>query len=183
MLQAPSERGCFYSPPQSLPHTCTRTCTHSHHFLPPLPSSPLSLPFSFSSLPLPGFGSCMECCISFTGISCLHCFLCMTLYAVSMLKNKQKTKKGEKHSTKSNDTFFFGQKIITFKVIVSVSNLDLRCCLSVLLVSLWLCFASMRPCSLWKLLGEEEPCVQGFGDSFILSAFLRVDGSRSGRDV
>lgn len=108
----------------------------------------------------------------------LHDFIC-SKYVEKQTKNK----KGEKHSTKSNDTFFFGQKIITFKVIVSVSNLDLRCCLSVLLVSLWLCFASMRPCSLWKLLGEEEPCVQGFGDSFILSAFLRVDGSRSGRDV
>lgn len=45
-----------------------------------------------------------------------------------------------------------------------MSNLGLRCCLSVLLVSVWLCFASMRHCALWRILGEEEPCAQGFGD-------------------
>lgn len=77
----------------------------------------------------------------------------------------------------------FGKEKKTFEVIFSVSNLELRRCLSVLLVSVWLWFASMRPCPLWRFLGEEEPCVQGFGDSFVLSAFLRVDWSRSGRDV
>lgn len=133
---------------------------------PPPPSSLSPLPsflFLFLSLHLPGFGSYMECCVSSTGIPCLHRFLCMTLYAVSMLrKKKSKDKKEEKHSAKSNDTFWT-KNIITFKVIFSVSNLELRCCLSVLLVSVWLCFASMRPCPLWRFLGEEEPCVGGGG--------------------
>lgn len=54
--------------------------------------------------------------------------------------------------------------LITFEIVFSVSNLGSRCCLSVLLVSVWPCFASMRHCALWRILGEEEPCAQGFGD-------------------
>ena len=39
-----------------------------------------------------GIDSDVECLGTSTWIYCLHCFLCMTLYAVSMLKQKKKRK-------------------------------------------------------------------------------------------
>lgn len=82
--------------------------------LPALLSSPpplFSLPpflFLFLSLSFPLLGSDLECCVSSTGIACLHCFLCMTLYAVSMLKKQKQKQKRRKHSAK-NQTTCFGQ--------------------------------------------------------------------------
>lgn len=90
----------------------------------------------------------------------LHDFICSKYVE----KKKQKQKR-RKHSAKIKrhvlDKIII---LITFEVVFSVSNLGLRCCLSVLLVSVWPCFASMRHCALWGILGEEEPCAQGFGD-------------------
>lgn len=92
-----------------------------------------------------------------TRICCLHCFLCMTLYAVSMLKKK--TEKKKNHSAKP--IYMSWTKII--EVVFSVSDSEICRCLSVLLASVWPCFASMRYCPLWRILGEEEPYPQGCG--------------------
>lgn len=113
-------------------------------------------PFLFLSLALfPGIDSDVECLGMSTRTYCLHCFLCMTLYAVSMLK---KTEKKKNHSAKP--IYVFWTKKI--EVVLSVSDSEICCCLSVLLASVWPCFASMRYCPLWRILGEEEPHPQGF---------------------
>lgn len=72
----------------------------------------------------------------------LHDFICS-----KYVEKKKRAKTKKKKNTQQNQTTRFGQKniIITFKVIFSVSNLELRGCLSVLLVSVWPCFASMSP--------------------------------------
>lgn len=119
--------------------------------------------FFFLSLALfPEIDSGVECLGTSTRIYCLHCFLCMTLYAVSMLKKKQKRRR----NTQQNQSTCFGQKKKKKKkieVVFSVSDSEICCCLSVLLASVWPCFASMRYCPLWRILGEEEPHPRGFG--------------------
>jgi len=86
--------------------------------------------FFFPSLSLfPGIDSDVECLGTSTRIYCLHCFLCMTLYAVSMLKKKKKEKK---KNTQQNQSTCFGQKKKKIEVVFSVSNSELCCRLSVL---------------------------------------------------
>ena len=71
----------------------------------PLHTSSCSCGFaSLSSFLFPsslGIDSDVECLGTSTRIYCLHCFLCMTLYAVSMLKKKKKRKE-EKTLSKTN---------------------------------------------------------------------------------
>lgn len=68
----------------------------------------------------------------------------------------------KKHSAKPI-YIFWTKKIIIIEVVFSVSDSEICCCLSVLLASVWPCFASMRYCPLWRILGEKEPYPQGFG--------------------
>lgn len=116
----------------------------------------LFLPFSF---PLPlGLTLMWNALVPPPGSTVCTVFLCMTLYAVSMLKKKKKRRK----NTQQNQPTCFGQKK-KIEVVFSVSDSELCCCLSVLLASVWPCFARMRYFPLWRILGEEEPHPQRFG--------------------
>lgn len=55
----------------------------------------------------PGIDSDVKRLDTSTRTYCLHCFLCMTLYAVSMLKKK---KKKRRKNTQQNQSTCFGQK-------------------------------------------------------------------------
>lgn len=164
--------------PSALPHLwrrATSTCLHhpplgicgSEQSTERLLSTPrpaagvrIAPPF-FLFLPLalfPGTDSDMERLGTSTRIDCLHYFLCMTLYAVSMLKNKNR----KEEKSQQNQSTCFGQKKKK-EAVFSVSDSEICCCLSVLLASVWPCVASMRYCPLWRILGEEEPHPQGFG--------------------
>lgn len=100
----------------------------------------------------------------------------MTLYAVSMLKTNEK----KKTLNKTNLHVLDLKKI---EVVFSVSDSELCCCLSVLLASVWPCFASMRYRPLWRILGEEEPRPQGLEEAPVPSTLLGVGWSRTGEDV
>ena len=65
--------------------------------------------FSFLFPSSLGINSDVECLGTSTWIYCLHCFLCMTLYAVSMLKQKKK-KRRRRNNTQQNQSTCFGQK-------------------------------------------------------------------------
>lgn len=69
------------------------------------------------------------------------------------------------------------------EVVFSVSDSELCCCLSVLLASVWPCFASMRYCPLWRILGEEEPHLQRSGGISLIPpnlwGMLGVEWSRT----
>lgn len=104
--------------------------------------------FLFLALALfPGTDSDVEGLGTPTRIYCLHYFLCMTLYAVSMLKKKTEKKK----KSQQNQSTCFGQKKKKVEVVFSVSDSEICCCLSVLLASVWPCFASMRYRPLWRI--------------------------------
>nr|KAF6480671.1 hypothetical protein HJG59_010537 [Molossus molossus] len=79
--------------------------------------------FSFPSAALfPGTD--VECLGMSTRIYCLHCFLCMTLYAVSMLKKK--TEKKKNHSAKP--IYMSWTKIIECILSVRLGNTSLPLC-------------------------------------------------------
>lgn len=165
---------CWSKQSTGIPALHTSSCILGSH---------LSLSFfSFLCPSSPGIDSDVECLSTSTRTYCLHCFLCMTLYAVSMLKKKKEKKK--KHSAKPIYMFWTKKKPI--EVVFSVSDSELCCCLSVLLASVWPCFASMRYCPLWRILGEEKPHPQGFGGASGSPEPLRVLGvgwSRADGDV
>lgn len=75
--------------------------------LPPWSASLFPSFFSFFWPSSPGLTD-VECLGTSTRLYCLHCFLCMTLYAVSMLKKKKETKK--KHSAKPIYIFWTKKK-------------------------------------------------------------------------
>lgn len=138
-----------------------------------------SLIFLLSLALSPGIDSDVERLGTSTRTYCLHCFLCMTLYAVSMLKKNKKRRK----NTQQNQSTCFGQKKI--EVVFSVSDSEICCCLSVLLASVWPCFASMRYCPLWRMLGEEGPLPRDLEEALIPLKLLRgvLDGAWSRTDV
>lgn len=116
----------------------------------------------------PGIDSDVKRLDTSTRTYCLHCFLCMTLYAVSMLKKKKKRRK----NTQQNQSTCFGQKK-QIEVVFSVSDSEICCCLSVLLASVWPCFASMRYCPLWRILGEEKPLPRDLEEALLPLNLLR----------
>lgn len=118
----------------------------------------------------PGIDSDVKRLDTSTRTYCLHCFLCMTLYAVSMLKKKKR--KEEKTLSKTN-LHVLDKKKKKIEVVFSVSDSEICCCLSVLLASVWPCFASMSYCPLWRILGEEEPLPRDLEEALIPLNLLR----------
>lgn len=83
---------CWSKQSTGIPALHTSSCILGSH---------LSLSFfSFLCPSSPGIDSDVECLSTSTRTYCLHCFLCMTLYAVSMLKKKKR--KEEKTLSKTN---------------------------------------------------------------------------------
>lgn len=129
----------------------------------PLYTSSCSCGFaSLSSFLFPsslGIDSDVECLGTSTRIYCLHCFSLHDFICSKYVEKKKKEKK-KKHSAKPTYMFWTKKKI---EVVFSVSDSELCCRLSVLLASVWPCFARMRYFPLWRILGEEEPHPQRFG--------------------
>lgn len=69
------------------------------------------------------------------------------------------------------------KKLVIIEVIFSVSDLELCRCLLVLLASVWPCFASMRYCPFWRILGEKEPHPQGLEEALVPLTLLGTVGA------
>lgn len=95
----------------------------------------------------------------------MHDFIC------SKYVEKKKKEKKKKHSAKPIYMFWTKKKKI--EVVFSVSDSEICCCLSVLLASVWPCFASMSYCPLWRILGEEEPLPRDLEEALIPLNLLR----------
>lgn len=130
-------------------------------FFTPRPAAMGSNLFLFFSLSLfPGIDSDVECLGTSTRIYCLHCFLCMTLYAVSMFKKKKK--KRRKTFSKTN-LHVLDKKKKKKRLYSQCPTRNYVAASLCFLASVWPCSASMRYCPLWRILGEEEPHPRGSG--------------------
>lgn len=91
----------------------------------------------------------------------------------------------KKHSAKPIYVFWTKKKKI--EVVFSVSDSEICCCLSVLLASVWPCFASMRYCPLWRIIGEKSHIPRDLEEALIpLNTLWGVLGggwSRTDADV
>lgn len=125
------------------------SCSRGFASLPPFFFS-LLLPSSLGLTDVEGLGTP-------TRIYCLHYFLCMILYAVSMLKKKKKSQ--QKQST------CFGQKKNRGCILsVRLGNMLLPLCASGLCVAV---FCQHEISSPLEDLGEEEPHPQGLEEALI----------------